>query len=313
MSARYGAAARGRGGAGFPTGTKWSFMPKVSDGRPAYLVVILLSAAGLSILIGRIAAKPLRRLSQAAEAFSVSRDPEEIPERGPEEVRAALSTFNLMQRRVRAGFTERTQLLAAISHDLQTPLTRLRLRLWDALGRRPALWGRLSRADGALSVLVADVDALRRELRADLEAAAALGRRIEQTVRRSKRSLISPDDLHALMVEQAREVLGEDMAARVRSQVPAFVDIIVHAKKGNLPFSRGVLARTLVPVAAIAEAVERAEAAEAEFEQVQGQIAELDASEASLDEHHERSVAAYNAASARVEELLARVGQRERP
>ncbi|MGW9738570.1 ATP-binding cassette, subfamily C, bacterial CydCD [Micrococcus sp. 140720015-1] len=39
--------------------------------------------------------------------------------------------------------------------------SRLRMRLWDALGRRPALWGRLSRADGALSVLVADVDALR--------------------------------------------------------------------------------------------------------------------------------------------------------
>ena len=30
---------RGRGGAGFPTGTKWSFMPKVSDGRPHYLVI----------------------------------------------------------------------------------------------------------------------------------------------------------------------------------------------------------------------------------------------------------------------------------
>ena len=39
--------------------------------------------------------------------------------------------------------------------------SRLRLRLWDAMGRRPALWGRLSRADGAPSVLVADVDALR--------------------------------------------------------------------------------------------------------------------------------------------------------
>ncbi|TWS18683.1 chromosome segregation protein SMC [Tsukamurella asaccharolytica] len=57
--------------------------------------------------------------------------------------------------------------------------------------------------------------------------------------------------------------------------------------------------------AAIAEAVERAEAAEAEFEQVQGQIAELDSSEASLDEHHERSSAALHAAQARVEELRA--------
>ena len=80
---------------------------------------------------------------------------------------------------------------------------------------------------------------------APAEAAAALGRRIEQMVRRSRRSLISPDDLHALMVEQAREVLGEDVAARVQAQIPAFVDIIVHAKKGDLPFSRGVMARTL--------------------------------------------------------------------
>lgn len=103
--------------------------PPSTLANPVYLLLILLSSAGLAIVVARIVAKPLRRLELAAEAFSVSMDPEEIPERGPEEVRAALSTFNLMQRRVRAGFAERTQLLAAISHDLQTPLTRLRLRL----------------------------------------------------------------------------------------------------------------------------------------------------------------------------------------
>ncbi|MEG8024821.1 ATP-binding protein [Sphingomonas aurantiaca] len=48
---------------------------------------------------------------------------------GSPDVRAALATFNLMQERVRAGLIERTRILAAISHDLQTPLTRLRLRL----------------------------------------------------------------------------------------------------------------------------------------------------------------------------------------
>ncbi|BAI98687.1 hypothetical protein Sj15T_37570 [Sphingobium sp. TA15] len=110
------------------------YLPRVAKppsnlARPIYLLLILLSSAGLAIVVARFVAKPLRRLERAAEAFSVSVDPEEIPERGPEEVRAALSTFNLMQRRVRAGFAERTQLLAAISHDLQTPLTRLRLRL----------------------------------------------------------------------------------------------------------------------------------------------------------------------------------------
>jgi signal transduction histidine kinase len=103
--------------------------PPSTLANPIYLLLILLSSAALAIVVARIVATPLRRLELAAEAFSVSVDPEEIPERGPEEVRAALSTFNLMQRRVRAGFAERTQLLAAISHDLQTPLTRLRLRL----------------------------------------------------------------------------------------------------------------------------------------------------------------------------------------
>ncbi|RJF73138.1 2-phosphoglycerate kinase [Deinococcus cavernae] len=75
--------------------------------------------------------------------------------------------------------------------------------------------------------------------------AAGLGRRIEQMVRRSKRTLIAPAELQALMVEVARESLGEDVARRVQAQVPAFMDITVLAKKGHLPFSRGVLARTL--------------------------------------------------------------------
>jgi len=120
--------------------------------NPLYLIVIIASSAGLAILVARIVSKPLRRLEQAAEAFSVSLDPEEIPERGPEEVRAALSTFNLMQRRARAGFAERTQLLAAISHDLQTPLTRLRLRL--ELVENEELRARLLQDHQAMQTLV---------------------------------------------------------------------------------------------------------------------------------------------------------------
>lgn len=93
------------------------------------LLMIAALSAAISIIAARQIAKPLRRLQAAAEDFSVSLDPHPIPEDGPDEVRAALSTFNLMQERVRRGFRDRTQLLAAISHDLQTPLTRLRLRL----------------------------------------------------------------------------------------------------------------------------------------------------------------------------------------
>ena len=126
--------------------------PSSTVTKPIYLLLIILSSAGLAIIVARFVAKPLRRLEHAAEAFSVSLDLEEIPERGPEEVRAALSTFNFMQRRVRAGFAKRTQLLAAISHDLQTPLTRLRLRL--ELVENEELRARLLQDHHAMQTLV---------------------------------------------------------------------------------------------------------------------------------------------------------------
>lgn len=161
--------------------------PPSTISNPLYLFVILLSSAGLSILVGRFVAKPLRRLEQAAEAFSVSRDPEEIPERGPEEVRAALSTFNLMQRRVRAGFAERTQLLAAISHDLQTPLTRLRLRL--ELVDNEELRARLLQDHAAMQTLV----------REGLDLAAS-------TETQEEWSVLDIDSLLASMAEDAQEL-----------------------------------------------------------------------------------------------------------
>ncbi len=52
-----------------------------------------------------------------------------MPVSGPAEVRHAAGAFNARQRRLQQHVSERTQMLAAITHDLQTPLTRLRLRL----------------------------------------------------------------------------------------------------------------------------------------------------------------------------------------
>lgn len=104
-------------------------VPHGSIVDPVYLVLIVVASLILSLVVSRFATTPLRRLTRAARAFSVTIDPEPIPETGPREVRAALETFNVMQSRVREGFRERTQILAAVTHDLQTPLTRLRLRL----------------------------------------------------------------------------------------------------------------------------------------------------------------------------------------
>ncbi len=104
-------------------------MPTESSRNPVYLLILLAASAALSLLVARFVTLPLRRLTDAATAFSDSLDAQDAHVGGPREVRTALSTFNIMQARVRAGLRERTQLLAAISHDLQTPLTRLRLRL----------------------------------------------------------------------------------------------------------------------------------------------------------------------------------------
>lgn len=75
--------------------------------------------------------------------------------------------------------------------------------------------------------------------------AAAAARRIEQQLRLARRTLVSPSELQALMAETAQEVAGAEVAASAQRQTPAFVDIMVTAKKGELPFSRGVLARSL--------------------------------------------------------------------
>ena len=97
--------------------------------NPVYLFLIVAAAAVLSVLVSRLALGSLRKLTSAAHAFSNDIDAEPIAEVGPTDVRETFIAFNIMQKRVREGVRERTRILAAISHDLQTPLTRMRLRL----------------------------------------------------------------------------------------------------------------------------------------------------------------------------------------
>lgn len=96
---------------------------------PLYLAVLAAGAALLAFLVARMAGAPLSQLADAARKLGRDLDRDPLPEDGPREVRDAAQAFNVMQQRLRRTVTERTHMLAAITHDLQTPLTRLRLRL----------------------------------------------------------------------------------------------------------------------------------------------------------------------------------------
>lgn len=71
---------------------------------------------------------PLARFAAAAERLGIDPEAPELPEDGPNELRAATRAFNAMQARLARFVADRTQMVAAMSHDLRTPLTRLRLR-----------------------------------------------------------------------------------------------------------------------------------------------------------------------------------------
>ncbi|OBZ26060.1 two-component sensor histidine kinase [Pseudomonas protegens] len=77
----------------------------------------------------KLLSRPIQRLSAAAERLSEDLDSPPLEEVGPREARQAASTFNQMQKRIREQVQQRGRMLGAVSHDLRTPLSRLKLRL----------------------------------------------------------------------------------------------------------------------------------------------------------------------------------------
>ncbi len=96
-------------------------------------VIWLFGASALlstvAILFIRNQVKPIRQLAEAAEAFGRGQDVERFKPAGAREVRQAAHAFLDMRARLKRQLEQRTQLLAGVSHDLRTPLTRLRLQL----------------------------------------------------------------------------------------------------------------------------------------------------------------------------------------
>ncbi len=166
-----------------------------------YLFVLWLVGAsallfGVAALFMKNQVRALRRLAGAAEAFGIGRDAGFIKPEGAAEVRQAATAFNQMQARICRFVTQRTEMLAGISHDLRTPLTRMRL----ALAMLPA-----AGAEQDVAELTADVEEMERMVATYLAFARGEGRG------RTERA-----DLVALVREAAERARRDGAAVAVR-------------------------------------------------------------------------------------------------
>jgi signal transduction histidine kinase len=161
-------------------------------GLPPFLGVLFVEIffVLISLLAFYIMSRPIRLLAQAADNFGrdMSGAPP-LPETGPREVRESAQAFNRMQRRIRNFVDERIRTLVAVSHDLRTPLTRMRLRVEEL-------------DDAARLPLQKDLDELQQLIDTAMELA-----------RTSGTEALAPVDMAALlgsMVED-RQDMGQDV------------------------------------------------------------------------------------------------------
>lgn len=137
---------------------------------PRPLPALLASLAGGTLLtllaawwLARRATRPLQRLQDAVASLGRGQTPERLPETGPREIAALSRRFNEMAKQVEDLLAARTVLLAGVSHDLRTPLARLRLGV-EMLVRKPSpeLVAQVEGDIEAMDRLIADVLTLAR-------------------------------------------------------------------------------------------------------------------------------------------------------
>ena len=126
------------------------------------VTIFLLSITLLAYLVARMTTRPLKQLAQAAKDLGNDINHPPLKLAGASEIRQASAAFNAMQARIRQHIFQRTQMLAAITHDLQTPLTRLRLRLEKV------------RDDELQQRLVGDLSAMQEMVREGLDLARSM-------------------------------------------------------------------------------------------------------------------------------------------
>lgn len=130
----------------------WPRMPAIARWLPLVLtgqLLLLLFCAWLAV---RQVVRPFMRFTQAVNALKPAASTQMMAEKGPAEVQQAARAFNAMQTRIQNHLKERAQILAAISHDLQTPITRMKLRV--EMAEQPELRDKLLSDLDTMSQLV---------------------------------------------------------------------------------------------------------------------------------------------------------------
>ena len=168
----------------------------------AILAVLLVAAVSLGT---RRATRPLAGLAEAAERLGRGEPVAPLPETGPEEVRRAVAAFNRMQERLSRFIADRTRLLAALGHDLRTPITSLRLRA-ELLDDEEAKQRIVETLDEMQRMVESTLAFAREEAQAEPVRETDLAALVEGTV----------EDLSELGLD-VRLVASEPVVARIRS------------------------------------------------------------------------------------------------
>jgi len=164
------------------------------------LAVTLMIVTAVAMLAVRQATQPLKQLAQAADTLGRDLDAPALAEAGPTETRRAAQAFNRMQARIKRLVNERSRALAAVSHDLRTPLTRLRLR-----------------------AELVDDEKLRDQMAADLDAMAAMIDTTLDYLRGLQTSeAVRPIDINALLASMSEDalVLGRPISIQGQALAP---------------------------------------------------------------------------------------------
>ncbi len=233
------------------------------------LLFAVISVTLLGLWAARALTAPLSSFAKAAESFSLNGGAAPLPERGPEEIRSVARALNRMRERITGLIDDRTKMLAAISHDLRTPITRMRLRsefIEDETHRSRML----DDLDQMRSMLESVLSFLRNGRRleamtlADIASTLQLitdqfgdmGRKVAYDGPAHAMATVRPDDLHRAVTNLVENAVRFGAEAVIRLRISAdqlTIDVeddgpgISDALKQNMlePFVRGDEARNM--------------------------------------------------------------------